>query len=70
MNSEYTYNITLKTTFNADNMPASVLFQLMKMSETQIVEFLTQSATELLNERFFNEANEGNSWAKLEAVSN
>ena len=70
MNSEYTYNITLKTTFNEANMPASVLYGLTKMSETQIVEFLAQSATELLNERFFAEANEGNSWATLEAVSN
>jgi len=70
MNSEYTYNITLKTTFNSENMPASVLLRLMAMSETQITEFLSQSATELLNERFFADANEGNSWATLEAVSN
>ena len=70
MNSEYTYNITLKTTFNTENMPSSVLRPLNLMTESQIIEFLTQSATELLNERFFAEANEGNSWATLEAVSN
>ena len=70
MNNEYTYNITLKTTFNSENMPVSVLSSLTRMTESQIIEFLTQSATELLNERFFSEANEGNSWATLEAVAN
>ena len=70
MNSEYTYNITLKTTFNSDNMPASVLLPLMNMTESQITEFLAESAISLLNEEFFANANKGNSWATLEAVSN
>lgn len=68
MKKEYLHTVTLKTTFNFENMPESSQFALSKMSDEEITNLLTESSTQILNERFFPEANEGNSWAYIEAV--